>query len=110
VVLRFSHSYPLTRYSKNCIPVPEDCRVAYTALPRYTESRIEQLCTEAKTAKTEGDAKGAVIELQASLAEHIGLARQSLEAQVSTLASLEAKNKDLEAKVKKSRFRRSRRG
>jgi hypothetical protein len=87
-----------------------DCWIPYTTLPRYTESRIEQLCTEAKTARTEGDAKGAVKELQATLAEHIGLARQSLEAQVSTLASLEAKNKYLEAKVKKSKVRRSPRG
>jgi len=60
-------------------------------LPRHTDIRIEQLCTEAKAAKTERDAKGVIEELRSTLAEHMDLARKSLEAQASTLTLLEAK-------------------
>ena len=49
-----------------------DCWIPYTTLPRYTESRIEQLCTEAKTARTEGDAKGAVENWRKALSVHPG--------------------------------------
>jgi hypothetical protein len=60
-------------------------------VPRHTAIRIEQLCSETKAAQTDGEAKGVLKELQKTLAEHIGLARESLEAQVNTLTALEAK-------------------
>lgn len=60
-------------------------------MPRHTDIRIEELCTRTKAAQTETEASGVLKELQATLSEHIELARESLEAQVSTLSTLEAK-------------------
>jgi len=70
-------------------------------LPRYTDIRIEQLCASAKGAKTEKYTRHVLKELQATLQEHVGLARESLKAQAATLNSLEAKTKDFEAEIKK---------
>lgn len=69
-------------------------------VPHHTDIRIEQLCSQTKAAQTDGEAKGVLKELRETLAEHFGLARESLEAQVSTLTALEAK-------AKKSKSRKS---
>ena len=67
-------------------------------MPHHTDIRIEQLCSETKAAQTDGEAKRVLKELQETLAEHIGLARESLEAQVNTLNALEARAKKSRSK------------
>jgi len=67
-------------------------------VPRHTDIRIKQLCSQTKAAQTDGEAKGVLKELQEALAEHIGLARESLEAQVSTLNALETRAKKSRSK------------
>ena len=77
-------------------------------MPRHTDIRIKQLCSQTKAAQTDGEAKGVLKELQEALGEHIGLARESLEAQVSTLNALEARAKNaLETRAKKSRSKKA---
>jgi len=75
-------------------------------LPRHTESKIDELCAKAKAAKTEREAKRLVVELRSALSEHIGLARQSLEAQVSALSTLEAKTNPYLPKTKRAKPRK----
>jgi len=75
-------------------------------VPRHTEIRIDELCAKAKTAKTEREARRVAKQLRSALAEHIGLARESLEAQVSALSTLEAKTKDYLPKAKKAKPRK----
>lgn len=77
-------------------------------LPRHTELKIDELCARARAAKTERDVKRVLGELRAALSEHIGLARQSLEAQISTLSTLQAKTKDIETKVRRPKSRKER--
>jgi hypothetical protein len=59
-------------------------------VPAHTEARIHQLCTEALSAQTPADVDRIVPELRSALEEHIRLARNSLQAQASTLSVLEA--------------------
>jgi hypothetical protein len=75
-------------------------------LPRHTDIKIDELCAKATAAKTEREAKRAVGELRSALSEHIGLARQSLEAQVSALSTLEAKTNPYLPKAKKAKSRK----
>jgi len=79
-------------------------------LPRHTEVRIDDLCARAKAANTEREVKRVLRQLRAALAEHIGLARQSLEAQISALSTLQAKTKDIETKASKPKSRKTRQG
>ncbi|HEY1471384.1 MAG TPA: hypothetical protein VGF61_20265, partial [Candidatus Acidoferrum sp.] len=62
-------------------------RSHYT-VPRYTELRIRDLCTEALDAKTHADFERAITELRAALEEHIHLAKDSLQAQVNNFPLL----------------------
>ena len=89
-------------YRDDCILKPPFCRVPYNELPRHTEVKIDELCARAKTAKTEREVKRVGSQLRAALSEHIGLARQSLGAQMSALSTLHAKTKDIETKAAKS--------
>ena len=47
-------------------------------------------------------------QLRDALSEHIGLARQSLKAQISALSTLQAKTKDIETKARTSKSRKER--
>ena len=60
-------------------------------MPRFTESRIQQLCSQALAVRTSEDVEDVVTELRSALEEHIRLAKDSLENQVATLATLSAK-------------------
>ena len=75
-------------------------------LPRHTETKIDELCAKAQTAKTEREVKRVLTQLRSALSEHIGLARQSLEAQISALSTLEAKTKDYAPKAKRAKPRK----
>jgi hypothetical protein len=57
-------------------------------VPRYTEVRIRNPCTEALAAKTPDDIEGIVTELRASLEEHVRLAKDSLDGQLNNFALL----------------------
>lgn len=59
-------------------------------MPAHTEARIDLLCTEALSARTQAEVDRIVPELRSALEEHIRLARNSLQAQASTLSVLEA--------------------
>jgi hypothetical protein len=63
------------------------CKTHYR-VPRYTEVRIRDLCTEALAAKTPGDFERTITELRAALEEHIHLAKDSLEAQIGNFPLL----------------------
>jgi hypothetical protein len=58
-----------------------------------------------KLQRQSGKRKRVMVALRSALAEHIGLARQSLEAQISALSALEAKTKPYVSKTKKPRKR-----
>jgi len=58
-------------------------------MPLHTEARIHQLCIQALAAKTQADIDCILPELRLALEAHIKLAKDSLEAQVSTIAVLE---------------------
>jgi hypothetical protein len=60
-------------------------------MPRFTECRIQQLCTAALEVRTSEDVEHVVHELRCALEEHIRLAKDSLENQVATLSTLSAK-------------------
>jgi hypothetical protein len=55
-------------------------------VPRFTESRIQQLCAEAITVETQEDVERVMRELRLALNEHIRLAKDSLTAQASVIA------------------------
>jgi hypothetical protein len=57
-------------------------------VPRYTEVRIRDLCTEALAAKNPDDFERTITELRAALEEHIHLAKDSLEVQISNFPLL----------------------
>ena len=57
-------------------------------MPRYTEVRIRNLCTEALAAKTPDDIERIVTELRAALEEHVRLAKDSIEGQLNKFALL----------------------
>jgi hypothetical protein len=59
-------------------------------VPPYTEARIKQLCTEALAAKTQADVDRILPELRSALEEHVRLAKDSLEAQVTAITAMEA--------------------
>jgi len=59
-------------------------------VPPHTEARIQQLCSEALAAKTLADVDRILPELRSALAEHIRLAKESLETQVAAITSLDA--------------------
>lgn len=56
----------------------------------HTEACIRRLCTEAIAAKTQADVDRIIPELRSALEEHIRLAKESLEAQASGIAALNA--------------------
>jgi hypothetical protein len=60
-------------------------------MPRFTEGRIQQLCTEALAVRTSEEVERVVHELRSALEEHIRLAKDSLENQAATLSTLSAK-------------------
>jgi len=62
-------------------------------VPLHTEARIQQLCSEALSAKNQADVERIVRELRAALEEHIRLAKDSLEGQVNNIAVLSAASK-----------------
>ena len=72
-------------------------------MPAHTEARIQQLCTEALAAKTEGDIERILPKLRSALEEHIRLAKDSLETQVSTITALDAASQRPQSDSKKSR-------
>ena len=55
-------------------------------MPHFTESRIQQLCSEAITVKTKEDVERVLGELRSALEEHIRLAKLSLAAQASAIS------------------------
>ncbi len=59
-------------------------------MPQHTEARIQQLCREVIAAKTEADVQRILPELRSALQEHIRLAKDSLEAQASTVSLLDS--------------------
>ena len=59
-------------------------------MPVHTEVRIQQLYTEALAAKTLADVDRILPELRSALEEHVKLAKESLETQIATIASLDA--------------------
>jgi hypothetical protein len=59
-------------------------------MPAHTEARIQQLCTEAIAAKTQADVDRIIPELRLAIEEHIRLAKESLEAQISGITALDA--------------------
>ena len=61
-----------------------------TNVPAHTEARIQQLCTEALAANELADVDRILPELRSALEEHVRLAKESLEAQVATITSLDA--------------------
>ena len=65
------------------------CVRYHTAVPAHTEAKIHQLCTEVLAAKTDADVERIIPELRAALHEHVKLAKDSLEGQVSAIAALD---------------------
>jgi hypothetical protein len=61
-------------------------------MPHYTEAKIQRLCTEAISAKSEEDIERIVKELRSALEEHVRLAKESLKAQAASLALLDSAN------------------
>lgn len=59
-------------------------------MPAHTEALIQQLCTEALAAKTQADVDRILPELRSALEEHVKLAKDSLEAQVSAISAMDA--------------------
>jgi len=76
-----------TLYGLNCIDRADLVRYL-TSMPAYTEARIQQLCTEVLSVKTQAEVDRVIPELRAALEEHISLAKESLELQARTLAAL----------------------
>jgi hypothetical protein len=93
-------------YSNDCIPARAIVGYPTVHLPRHTDIKIDELCAKAKAAKTEPEVRQVVGQLRSALSEHIGLARESLEAQVSALSTLEAKTKADLPKTRKARPRK----
>jgi hypothetical protein len=60
-------------------------------MPAHTEARIQQLCTEVLTVKSQTDVDRVIPELRAALEEHISLAKDSLAVHASTLAILDGR-------------------
>ena len=60
-------------------------------MPAYTEAHIKQLCTEALTAKTQADIDRIIPELRSALEEHIKLAKESLEGQLTAITTINAR-------------------
>lgn len=60
-------------------------------MPRFTENRIQQLCTQALAVRNSEEVELVVGQLRAALEEHIRLAKGSLENQAATLSTLSAK-------------------
>lgn len=59
---------------------------------RFTEDRIQRLCTEAINANSGDDIKRIVNELRSALEEHVRFAKKSLESQAVSLALLDSAN------------------
>jgi hypothetical protein len=55
----------------------------------HTQRKIQQLCEEALTAKTEAEVERIIPVLRAALQEHIRLAKTSLQEQLITIAGLD---------------------
>ncbi len=62
----------------------------HTSMPRHTDAKIRELCVLAVAAETQEDIDCVLLELRAALEEHIQLARNSLEIQRASVASLVA--------------------
>jgi hypothetical protein len=59
-------------------------------MPAHTETLIQRLCAKALAAKTPEDIERVVNELRSALEEHVVMAKDSLEGQVSNFALLDA--------------------
>jgi hypothetical protein len=62
-------------------------------VPRYTESRIQQLCKEAVEAKTPAELERVIPDLRAALEEHTRLAKESLKLQRKNIDARDAASK-----------------
>jgi hypothetical protein len=60
-------------------------------VPQYTETRIQQLCTQAIAVKTSEEVERVIAELRSALELHIRLAKESLETQASTISALSSR-------------------
>lgn len=58
-------------------------------VPRFTESRINWLCEQAKSASTQEELEVVIEQLRTALQEHIHLAKESLAAQANAVNMLE---------------------
>ena len=58
-------------------------------MPAHTEARLRQLCSELLSSKTDAEIDVILPELRSALEEHIRLAKESLELQVSYIAASE---------------------
>jgi hypothetical protein len=62
-------------------------------MPRYTEEQIKSLCAKAVATKTDREFKAAISDLRSALAEHVRLAKDSLQTRGTMLMALDAKKK-----------------
>jgi hypothetical protein len=67
-----------------------------TDVPAHTEVKIQELCGKALAAKTEADVERIIPELRAALQEHVRLAKDSLEGQMSVIATLDTRKSTME--------------
>ena len=58
-------------------------------MPRETDLRVQRLCKEILAATTKAEVERILPELRAALAEHIRLAKDSLELQAKAIALLD---------------------
>jgi hypothetical protein len=58
-------------------------------VPRFTESTINWLCEQAKSASTQEELEVVIEQLRTALQEHIHLAKESLSAQANAVSMLE---------------------
>jgi hypothetical protein len=54
-------------------------------VPRFTDDRVRQLCSQAIACKTQADIEKVIKELRDALGEHIRLARENLKIQATTI-------------------------
>jgi hypothetical protein len=58
-------------------------------MPRHTDARIPELCNELNMSKSESETEEILEELQKVLREHVTLARNALEGQLTSLRAME---------------------
>jgi hypothetical protein len=64
------------------------CVRYHTSVSKFTEDKIEKLCSEAISVKNEGDVERVVPELRSALEEHIRLAKESLTDQAQVISTI----------------------